>query len=228
MLLFTGIAGPGVWIHPLFEVNGTIISLNHFAFAFSIAFSLITIGQNVHKVLSLRTRSMPLYNTTLQLLPFTILIIASAIWGATEHELLITHPHNMMMALSLVFAYITSRLIVNRVCKEPTQLSHGILIPTIIVALIGIINDIRGSHGGALVVADVLLTLAGIQFVYFSVCVIRQLTSHLGIHAFKIVPVDPSRQRPPPPPQQGAGSPLLESQNNLEIQVDEPGAHSIE
>lgn len=171
---------------------------------------------------------MPLGATTLQLTPFFVLVVASAVWGGTEHALLTEHPHNVMFALSLVFAYITSRLIVNRVCKEPTQLSHGILIVTVIVAIIGIINAIRGSHGGALIVADILLTLAGVQFVFFSVCIIQQLTTHLGIRAFKIVPVDPSTRSAPPTPQQGIGSPLLEVQNNVEIQIDEPGAHSIE
>ena len=117
MLLFTGIVGPWVWIHPLFHVHGTIISLNHFAFAFTIAFSLITIAQNFQKVLSLPSRAMALFPTLLQLLPFTILVAASGVWTGTEKHLFISHPHIVLMALSLVFGYMCSRLIVNRVCK---------------------------------------------------------------------------------------------------------------
>jgi ethanolaminephosphotransferase len=225
LLLFTGIVGPWVWVYPLFTLKETVIYLNDFVFAFTIIFSLITVGQNIHKVLSLPSRTMPLTPTILQLTPFAILAVSSVIWGGTEHELLTAYPHVVLMSISFVFAYVTSRLIVNRVCKEPTQLFHLILIPTMFVAFVGIINEIRDSHTGALVLAYIFLTIAGLQFVLFSICIIQQLTTHLGIRAFKIVPVDPSRKAPPTP-HQGVDSPLLEP-NHLEIQVDD-GAHSIE
>lgn len=159
--------------------------------------------------------------TLLQLLPFSILVVTSSIWGATELDLLMEHPHIVMMALSLVFAYLTSRLIVNRVCKEPTQLFHGILIPLIIVTLAGVISVGRNTHRGDRILAIILLSIAGLQFLYFSVCVIFQLTSHLGIHAFRIVPVANL-----PPPSTTSASPLLEA-THVDIQID-PEAHSIE
>jgi hypothetical protein len=232
LLIFTGIAGSGVWIITLFHIGDTAICLNHFLFAFTIVFSIITIGQSVHKVLALPTRTMPLAPTVYQLFPFTILVVSAALWGGTEYRLLESDPHVVLMALSLVFGYITSRLIVNRVCKEPSQLFHGILVPVIIVALLGLIGSVRDAHRGALILAIILLILAGIQFFFFAVSIILQLTSHLSIHAFTIVPVDPNRRLPPPPPQQGTAVPLLEQEGEhhddlTEIHVEE-GAHSIE
>lgn len=225
MLLFTGIVGPWVWVRPLITIGGSHICLNHFAFAFTLIFSLITVGQNVYKVLNLPNRSMPMFDTALQLVPFTILILGSVLWAAAEYSLLSAHPHLVMMALSLVFAYLTSRLIVNRVCKEPTQLFHGILIPLFIVAFVGMIDAALNNHGPAFALATILLILSGIQFLFFSIAVIFQLTNHLHIRAFTITPKTSTHTQS----HQSTDTPLLrqESSDNLEIQVED-GAHSIE
>lgn len=176
---------------------------------------------------------MPLLPTTLQLIPFFILVILSFIWSITELDLLYEQPHIVMMALSLIFAYLTSRLIVNRVCKEPTQHFHGILVPLLITAFIGVVEAIAHSHGIAKPLAITLLVLSAIQFLYFAVCIILQLTKHLGIHAFTIVPADTSSVSQPPvaPPHRGSGAPLLsrqESNDSMDLNDVEDGAHSIE
>jgi len=237
LLILTGIVGPWMWVHTLFYIGDTAIGINHIAFVFTIVFSLITIGQNFFKVLALPTRAMSTKDTLLQLLPLTCLVVFSLLWLTTENSLLKSHPHVSLMAISLLFAYLVSRIIVNRVCKEPTQLFHGILIPLIIVAVVGVIGAIRDTHGGDLGLAVTLLVLSGLQFVFFSVSIVHQLTSHLGIHAFTIVPIDPAilAQQPPPPPSQQ--QPLLNGNDggnggggsgNLEIQIDDGDTHSIE
>lgn len=230
MLVLTGIAGPGFWVYHLFSIGDYEIRPNHIAFAFTIVFSLITVGQNFIKVLNLNNRAMPLLPTVLQLIPFSILILLSTIWAATEHQLLEDSPHVLLMTLSLIFAYLTSRLIVNRVCKEPTQHFHGILVPLIVVAFAGLVGAAMGVHSAAMPLAVTLLVISGLQFFFFSVCIILQLTNHLGIHAFTITPVDPSSRPPVTPQRGGTGVPLLqreESSESLEIHVED-GAHSIE
>lgn len=230
MLIFTGIAGSGVWVQALFSIHHTKINLKHIMFLLIIITSIITVCQNIYKVLSLRTRTMPLLPTILQLIPFFVLVILSFIWSLTEYRLLQEQPHIVLMSLSLVFAYLTSRLIVNRVCKEPTQHFHGIFVPLFLAAFVGIIEAALKVHDAAFPLAIALLVVSGIQFIYFSICVILQLTKYLGIQAFTIVPVDPSLSHPPVTTQRGSGAPLLsrqESDDSMEIHVED-GAHSIE
>lgn len=142
ILLVTAIAGSGIWVHDLFYIGHTAIRLNYICFAFSVIFSIITVAQNFHKVLSLASRNMPTKEALMQLLPFSCLVVLSLVWLGTEHAMLVAQPHVPLMTISLIFAYLTSRLIVNRVCKESTQPFHAILVPLFIATMLGVIGAV--------------------------------------------------------------------------------------
>lgn len=126
---------------------------------------------------------MPLIPTLLQLLPLIILILLSTVWGVTESQLLIDHPHILMLTISFIFAYLTSRFILHRVCQEPTQLFNFILIPLIMVVFASLVGI---PLSAALPLAVILLLVSVIQFFFFSYSFINQITTHLGIRTFKI------------------------------------------
>jgi ethanolaminephosphotransferase len=191
VLLVTGIVGPWLWAVPLGHSG---LAVGFIPFILTVSAASFTVIQNILKVVRRRETEVPI--ALFQLLPITAFVILSIIWIlSTPSALSGWQFHFAMNTLGVIFAYLVSRLIVNRICREPVKLFHLIIFPLGIVSLMGLINVFAKKQiVDMFVLMAVLFTIASALYLYFAVSVVIQLATHLNIRVFKI-------PYPPPPPQ---------------------------
>eukprot|EP01091_Cochliopodium_minus_P011063 TRINITY_DN3072_c0_g1_i1.p1 TRINITY_DN3072_c0_g1~~TRINITY_DN3072_c0_g1_i1.p1 ORF type:complete len:378 (-),score=67.64 TRINITY_DN3072_c0_g1_i1:106-1239(-) len=123
------------------------------------------------------------------LIPFTLFVILSIVWFFVSiNQYTVTQMRMYFNVVGFIFGYLTSRLIVQRICKEPSVLFYPILIPLILV----VINDSL-YHFGLNVVShqtgvSILFVYSIVNFLIFSYGIIQQLTQYLKINCFTIPP----------------------------------------
>ena len=124
-------------------------------------------------------------------LPF-LTFLASAVTYCLYHpELLRQHKWDesrlLFFVLTALFGYITSRLIVQRVCKERAPIMYPINVPLFVAAVHAVLSFHFGVPAGdSRQVLKLLAALALIQCVLFFYALNNELTAYLGIHTFRL------------------------------------------
>lgn len=90
--------------------------------------------------------------------------------------------------LTILFGYLTSRLIVQRVCKEPSPVIYPISLPLMIAAAHAVLHTYFGAphYWDPHTVLKVLTTSAMVQCLWFFYALDHELTTYLGIRTFVI------------------------------------------
>lgn len=175
--LITGIFGSDIWTYGKFSIG------NLAAIAVSVG-SLATVYQNFRNTFALPNR-IPFSKCLLQLLPIVTFTILIVIWASVT-ELLHTKPHLFIMTVGMIFSYIESRYITQRVCHDDCHLTYPIFIPLAIV----VFNSILAKSGHAIIKEEIalwiLFSISIVQFLLFAYFTTVQLCNHLKIKVFTI------------------------------------------
>ena len=124
--------------------------------------------------------------------PFIIFLATAVVYTAYTPELLQHHRWDesrlLFFYLTILFGYLTSRLIVQRVCKEPSPVIYPVQIPLIGVAAFTLLHRFGGvSHSvDPHVVLKVIAVITAIQCLSFFRSLNNELTAYLGIDTFHI------------------------------------------
>eukprot|EP01101_Sappina_pedata_P005915 TRINITY_DN2820_c0_g1_i1.p1 TRINITY_DN2820_c0_g1~~TRINITY_DN2820_c0_g1_i1.p1 ORF type:complete len:425 (-),score=158.17 TRINITY_DN2820_c0_g1_i1:105-1379(-) len=200
----------------------------------SIAVGLIACGtvfmtvKNIIKVISKRHEShrpgvtLPVLFS--ELLPLVSLIILSCCWVMTSVEFYQENARVVLATLGLVFGILTSRLIVQRICKEDPLLFYPILIPLYVI----VINNLIGYFFLTDPIIPELVNMwsyfgiALINFLCMAVSIINELCNHLNIRCFVIPypPVDPKAVSRAPAEDESPEQSLFD-RNNRQGELDE-------
>ncbi|EGG14162.1 CDP-alcohol phosphatidyltransferase [Cavenderia fasciculata] len=146
--------------------------------------AIFTIYQNFKNTFALQNR-IPFMKCLIQLTPFVIFNILIIIWVSVS-DLLTTQPHLFIMTIGMVFAYLQSRYITQRVCHDDCLLFYPILVPFAIVVFNSILASFQSNLISEYAMLWVMFVLACIQFLIFAVFTTRQLCDHLRIKVFTI------------------------------------------
>jgi hypothetical protein len=125
-------------------------------------------------------------------LPFLTFMASAITFCYYRHELLQRHNWDesrlLFFVLTALFGYITSRLIVQRVCKEQAPVMYTINVPLFVAAVLAVLEHHFGFPEllDSRRVLKVLGVLALVQCVIFFRALNNELTSYLKIHTFRL------------------------------------------
>lgn len=210
--LVSAIGTPFVWTTHLFYIHNYDITLNRFVILASILGMISTVARNVMKVIRSKSHrpGVTLPVVFAELIPIVTLVILSVSWVIASPQLLTEeHPRLMLITIGFTFAYLVTRLIVQRICKEQPKLFY----PVLVLLYIAVGNslskyywnaEVNKANGypssGALIPEDIWLkiyfALIMTNFVTMCISLIHQLTNHLNISCFTIPPQNQTRDEP--------------------------------
>eukprot|EP01102_Stenamoeba_stenopodia_P018810 TRINITY_DN6962_c0_g1_i1.p1 TRINITY_DN6962_c0_g1~~TRINITY_DN6962_c0_g1_i1.p1 ORF type:complete len:419 (+),score=58.92 TRINITY_DN6962_c0_g1_i1:12-1268(+) len=210
--LVSAIGTPHVWTTKLFTINGYVIQLNYFVILLSVLGMISTAGRNILKVVRSKSHrpGVTLPVVFAELIPIVTLVILSVSWVIASPQLLNEYPRLFLMTIGYTFAYLVTRLIVQRICKEQPKLFY----PVLVLLYIAVGNSLSKYYwhseenkangypsSGALIPEDIWLKIyfALIMANFLTMCLslIHQLTNHLNISCFTIPPQNQTRDGEP-------------------------------
>ncbi|GAM28629.1 hypothetical protein SAMD00019534_118050 [Acytostelium subglobosum LB1] len=177
--LITGIFTSDIW-----TVGPTNFTLGNILIILMALAAIYSIYTNVHNTFKLPNR-MPFTKCLMQLTPFTIFFVLIIIWASTS-AMLESQPHLFIMTIGIIFGYLQSRFITQRVCHDDCKMFYPILIPLALCVFNSIL--IRGGvHSiSELPLLWCMFALACVQFLLFAYFTTHQLCDHLKIKVFTI------------------------------------------
>jgi len=198
LLVLTGVVtsipgGEDFWITP------RIVGLNFgdfivIGFCFGALYSCQNHIRIIGKLLNWNRQHMTY--AFLQLLGLTVLLVFGSFWVLyLATDLFLLHPRTVLLGMGFIFAYLTSRLIVQRICKEPIRVFYIVLLPLVLMVVNSTMKRVLHStvYIDETLLMWVFFTVSAGMFWYLCYMLIRQLTRHLKIKAFTI-------PYPPPAP----------------------------
>eukprot|EP01105_Mastigella_eilhardi_P006321 TRINITY_DN17934_c0_g1_i1.p1 TRINITY_DN17934_c0_g1~~TRINITY_DN17934_c0_g1_i1.p1 ORF type:complete len:379 (+),score=88.66 TRINITY_DN17934_c0_g1_i1:130-1137(+) len=186
-VLFTMAMGQDFFHTEVFGVE--MLHLFAIAALAGVVFMTLMSAHSVYQLISTKTsvkNGATMGKALLQLVPWFVFYSLCTLWvtAPAVTPVIVASPYLFYVTVIVLFAYITQRLLVQRICKESIQLLYPIYVPLALVAV-----HARHPFGGVSVeqAAWALLGLVTIQETVFLLSIISQLTSFLGIRAFVIV-----------------------------------------
>jgi len=189
--LFVAAVGKPVWDWPSpshLPPHSLFFGLMIFVNVFSVGTAL----QYIFSVCSyLRTHGRPAAHALYKLTPIATLLVLAELRVIAEPEVVnTTARYAHFIANGLVFAYVTQRLMVQRLFREPIVQFFSIYIPMAFCVVNGFL---RGRLFPIVPVAWAMAALSVVQEGIFVVSFVRQISSHLNIRPFSITPSPPPR-----------------------------------
>lgn len=193
--IISAAAKPTVWQTVMFTVHDTEITVNKFIILLSVLGMFSTVARNVWKVINAKPHRPGVKLTTVfaELLPLATLVVLTICWAISSTSLLVYCPRLFVITVGYTFAYLVSRLIVQRICKEEPKLFYPVLLLLYIAVLISVIKwfvhqspDFMGSSDPEYIYLWVYFGIIMSVFLTLCVSLILQLTSHLNISCFTI------------------------------------------
>lgn len=193
LYLIYAVFGPELFSITIMDSSNITVS-NALQFIFCVS-SLATIGRNIYGVYKCIDEKRDACGCTSfvealeQIIFHVLFIVFSIVWVLLTPFDADMHPHWYMLAVTMGSAYMSQRLITQRVCKEP--IAH-VKSPVIImgIAVLNAVLDYSGSRMSfdtEFVLYDITLLLMFIEGV-FVVSTIKQMCDALNIEPFKIKP----------------------------------------
>lgn len=177
--IITGIFTSDFWTY------GSSITLGQIATVVITFVAIMTIFQNFRNTYKLQNR-MNYMACLQQLSPICIFTFLIVVWAGVAPHLLVGKPHLFIMTIGILFSYIQSRYITQRVCHDDCLLWYYILIPL----SINVFNSILARYSSPIINEEYalyfLFVLACCQFLIFAYFVTQQLCQHLKIRVFVI------------------------------------------
>lgn len=151
---------------------------------------LPTAATHVWKVASSLRDRKGLGKAFAQLFPLAWLGLMGTSWVWSAMHVFLIHPHTFLLAFGAAFAYITSRLIVQRMCHEPIRPFYTILVPLTFGALNSLVpyltsHIIKPWVEEERMVAIFFVYAVG-SFLFLCYSLTQQLCRYLKIRAFAI------------------------------------------
>lgn len=125
-------------------------------------------------------------------LPFLTFMVSAISYCVYTPELLKHHRWDesrlLFFVLTIIFGYITSRLIVQRVCKEPAPVMYPIVVPIALAGAHAVLHAKLGvpHYVDPHVVLKGIAVVSLVQVAAFFYALNKELTSYLGIKTFSI------------------------------------------
>eukprot|EP01132_Coremiostelium_polycephalum_P001515 gene1515-1907_t len=167
--LLTGIFSSDIWtIGPPYATIGIIATI-----AVMIG-AILTVSQKIS-----------FSRCLMQLTPFLVFNVLIVIWASVS-PMLQERPHLFIMTVGLLFSYIQSRYITQRVCHDDCLLFYPILIPIGLATFNSILAHSGHPIFSELAVLWMMFITACIQYCLFAYFTTLQLCEHLNIRVFVI------------------------------------------
>lgn len=172
-------SGPAFWLQE-FTVAGYTFPYNFAPTVFVLLGTTSTMASNIISVAGMKKGAKPF----IMLIPITWLCFGAFVWAyVSPADISRQHPHEFFVTIGFMFAYITGRIVVNRVCGESFNWLQPILlgIPAAIVyCLLGLdyVTEYQLLVG--------YMCLAIIQYLHFALTVIDQMCTHMGIRCLRL------------------------------------------
>ncbi len=125
-------------------------------------------------------------------LPYFTFLVSAIAYCAFSPDLLRRHRWDesrlLFGMLTMSFGYITSRLIVQRVCKEKAPIMYPINLPLFLAAVHAVLHRYADvpHYADPHNVLKVIAALVVVQCLLFFRALNNELTSYLGIHTFRL------------------------------------------
>eukprot|EP01091_Cochliopodium_minus_P000488 TRINITY_DN1044_c2_g1_i1.p1 TRINITY_DN1044_c2_g1~~TRINITY_DN1044_c2_g1_i1.p1 ORF type:complete len:380 (-),score=58.86 TRINITY_DN1044_c2_g1_i1:73-1212(-) len=175
------------WLH---KIVGGISGRDIFIWAYCINSVFSTRKVVLRSFAAMRSKNKDIYSSILVLAPFTSFTIMSVIWFFTIVDFLTDMQLRLYFnCVCLLFGYLTSRLIVQRICQERCVIFYPILVPMAIVVLNNLLYPLGLNVFSQLTGVWLMFWLTLFQYFHFGHSIIQQLTKYLKINAFTIPPV---------------------------------------
>lgn len=177
-----------IWGRTYFGVSGRVL----FSLSFCFLCILSSIKVQLRMWILVHKTGIPFTKALSVGLPFLTFFVSAIAYCVYTPELLQHHRWDesrlLFFVMTAIFGYITSRLIVQRVCKEPAPVMYPIVIPIAVAGFHAVLH----RHFGVPHYVDPHLVLKGIAFISgvqvisFFYALNKELTTYLGIKTFSI------------------------------------------
>ncbi|EWM27687.1 cdp-ethanolamine:dag ethanolamine phosphotransferase [Nannochloropsis gaditana] len=219
ILLVTATFGASFWDKPVLRLGvhegAMVVTVKAVGLTWGCLLTLwVSLGSLYRVLLSGQARSLPVgevgnkvlgrREAVRQLLPVLLSFLLGAMWtvGHGQHVFL-EHPVGVLLALGLTMAYLSTRMIVSHMAKQPFGSAELILpvLPQVLVLanthcrlLSEPISALGAQWGGqSLPLPDVVVmwlyvALITVAYAYFSVGATEDICAYLGLHCLSIHP----------------------------------------
>eukprot|EP01105_Mastigella_eilhardi_P009318 TRINITY_DN2206_c0_g1_i1.p1 TRINITY_DN2206_c0_g1~~TRINITY_DN2206_c0_g1_i1.p1 ORF type:complete len:347 (-),score=67.54 TRINITY_DN2206_c0_g1_i1:46-1086(-) len=184
--LTSAVVGPQMWNT---QVYGPVTA-GYLLWSIGAVCPLLGVLQSVRTVL--RQTGWSRFATSLAALtPFAVFALLTVLWFASIPELRATSPYLVFATISLAFAYIQQRLLVQHLSKEAMHSFYpilGVYSTLVVYSMVAVPTGLATSFLSVRAATVATLAWCIAQECFFSWSVIWQMTGFLGIRAFAIVP----------------------------------------
>jgi len=201
VLILTGSFGSDFWTYSLlggkhyFGINYLVVVL----IAIGALISLIRYTTHVVRHIKRTDPSPSWSNLTIQLLPFILFFLICFLWGTTSPYILVHYPHQFMLSMGLVNAYLLARIIVRRMTQEPAITFYFILSFLFVCFLTTLAstpyswdhNLNKHKETFHVSIVYILLGVSFLQWVFFFAAVVHQLSVYLRLPIFTVKSSEP-------------------------------------
>eukprot|EP01116_Phalansterium_solitarium_P009198 TRINITY_DN23244_c0_g1_i1.p1 TRINITY_DN23244_c0_g1~~TRINITY_DN23244_c0_g1_i1.p1 ORF type:complete len:378 (+),score=-37.77 TRINITY_DN23244_c0_g1_i1:117-1250(+) len=190
ILLVTAMFGSDFWLTSInFGVG--VIQVNHLLAGLSFLGTISTCLDFVYGVYKHFVTLQISFKATLPFFaPFSLLMMASCSWVVIAPDVLYNQPKQFMFTIGWIASYLTIRLVVQSVCKEPYLVYYPILSPLLACVANAFLGEFLFSR--PIVSNDTAVMLLFVYVVgnvlYMSKSVVSEFCNYLSISAFSIRP----------------------------------------
>jgi len=187
-LILTGSFGSSIWLQHV-EIFHHQLLVNEIFVAIISLGSVISFLQYVYQVFwpTNTTSQRPHWALVLlQLFAYTVFMGLCILWRVLVPHTLFVYPHQFLIAIGLINAYLLGRLIVQRVTKEPVAHFNFALLIFLASFIVSYVDGLSRNPPMDCWVTYGLLAYGFIQWTFFFGNVVAQLSDALQIPVFTV------------------------------------------
>ncbi|KAN0025299.1 hypothetical protein ACTFIU_003559 [Dictyostelium citrinum] len=180
--IFTFFYGEQFWLNTI-KFDPFEIQYNHFVLLVVILGGVGTILLNTISILKNGNESI--LANIINLVPISILLGVSIYWGRfSTVNIFETAPHYFMGIFGILFALVTGKLILARICMDKLSPIQLIMLP--LIAVILNIYKFNGELFDEILFTKVYFIVVFIVYIHFAYDVVTSLTKVLDIYCFRL------------------------------------------
>jgi len=187
VLVFTAVVGPEFWVRPINPGLG-IMQANELLVGLYFLGSISTCLDFLHTVYKHMASMQISFRAVLSFFsPFCCLMSAGCAWVVIHPAIVTQHPRLYLWTFAWTSSYLTIRLVVQTVCREPYQTYYSVLTPLLIC--------VANAFGGEIlfrpfVSNDTMLyayfVIVSVTLLFLSVSLVKEFCAYLVIRPFTI------------------------------------------
>ena len=129
----------GFWLTEIFGLPLVFYFMTVYGIATILSIKKLMLRSIAH----MKQKGKNMVDSFLVLIPYSSFLILTVIWFLVSQHMSDFEMRMFFNVVGFIFTYLTSRLIVQRICKEPTVLFYPVLIPFFLV----VCNDVLFFFG---------------------------------------------------------------------------------